>query len=248
MNHNLLVLFYHFSKKTALSDLIPPDHVDIHSHLLPGIDDGAKDIEQSAFLLSELTQIGVTEFITTPHILHQVYDNTPEGIQNTLITTQSSLPTKYKLRAAAEYMMDSNFNSLIKSAPLLTLKDNIVLVEMSYINPPMQLYDFIFDLQIAGYIPMLAHPERYSFYHHKFDEFKKLKNAGCKFQINLLSCTGYYGSSVLECSKKLLKSGMIDFSGSDVHHKQHIASFKNKVLIKDIAPLKDAMQNNIFFR
>lgn len=239
-------MFFHFKPKTTLADVIPPDHLDIHSHLLPGIDDGSKNIEQTVALMAELSELGMTKFVTTPHILHQVYENTPESILAKLEETKQQLPLNYHLRAAAEYMMDSNFLTLLKS-PLLTLKDNVVLVEMSYLNPPMQLYDFIFDIQIAGYIPLLAHPERYSFYHGKFSEFQKLKNSGCKFQLNLLSCTGYYGKSVLECAKKLLAAGMIDFTGSDVHHRQHTDAFKDRLLLKDIAPLRDAMKNNLYF-
>ncbi|MFT7251139.1 MAG: protein-tyrosine phosphatase, partial [Flavobacterium sp.] len=130
---------------------------------------------------------------------------------------------------------------------LLTIKDNYVLVEMSYINPPFQLYDYIFKLQVAGYIPVLAHPERYVFYHSDVSNYAKLKKAGCYFQMNLLSATGYYGKEVAKIADQLLKNDMIDFVGSDFHHKQHVESFSNPIIIKETVALKKAAENNCIF-
>lgn len=241
-----------FSKpKPNLADLIPDDYVDIHSHLLPGIDDGAKDRENSLHLIQSLQQYGFSQFITTPHILPGVWNNTREGIQE---TESATLPFLNKngatmpFKAAAEYLMDDSFLKLIKSSPLLTIKDNYVLVEMSYLNPPMQLYDIIFELQLAGYKPILAHPERYIFYYNKFEEYSRLKKAGCVFQINLLSVTGYYGKQVLSLAEKLLENKLIDFAGSDVHHERHLESIKNKVLVKHHDQLAGILKNNSYFK
>jgi len=151
-------------------------------------------------------------------------------------------------RAAAEYMMDDSFVKLFQSGALLTLKDNYVLVEMSYINAPIQLYSILFDLQVAGYIPVLAHPERYVFYHHNFEEYNKLINAGCLLQLNLLAVVGYYGEGIAKIAEKLLQNGMYSFVGSDVHHNNHIAAFEQKIKLKDPIPLKEAIANNEFFR
>ncbi len=118
---------------------------------------------------------------------------------------------------------------------------------MSYISPPMQLYDIIFELQLAGYKPILAHPERYNFYHLNFDEYKKLKKAGCLFQLNLLSVTGYYGKPVFEAAKKLLENNMIDFTGSDTHHERHIEAFKSPILLKQPDLLIKALKKNSLF-
>lgn len=144
--------------------------------------------------------------------------------------------------------MDGNFSTLFQTEKLLTVKDNYVLVEMSYINPPIQLYDILFDLQVAGYKPILAHPERYLFFHSNFAEYEKLKHAGCSFQLNLLSVIGYYGTNVAETAKKLLKKGMIDFAGSDVHHQHHVGGFSRRLLFKDAAPLKEALAHNQVFK
>jgi tyrosine-protein phosphatase YwqE len=119
---------------------------------------------------------------------------------------------------------------------------------MSYINPPIQLYEIVFDLQVAGYIPVLAHPERYLFYHSNFDEYQKLKRAGCLFQLNLAAVVGYYGESIAKIAEKLLQKGMYNFVGSDVHHNNHVAAFEQKVRVKDLNPLKEIISNNQFFR
>lgn len=244
-------MFTLFKSKPVLKDLIPDGHIDIHSHLLPGIDDGARTFEDTLRLTQALQGFGVSQFITTPHIIQYVWDNTHDQILSKKETTVLELE-KNKIfvpfNAAAEYLMDDQFVQLFQSHELLTLKDNYVLVEMSYINAPIQLYSILFDLQVAGYIPVLAHPERYLFYHNNFREYEKLKRAGCLFQLNLLSVVGYYGAEITKTTEQLLAKGMYNYVGSDVHHNNHIASFEQKVKIKDLVPLKEVIANNQFFK
>jgi tyrosine-protein phosphatase YwqE len=239
-----------FQSKPALKDLIPDNHIDIHSHLLPGIDDGAKTFEDSLRLIQALNSFGISQFITTPHIIQHVWDNTHEQILNKKNETALELEKHHftaPLRTAAEYLMDDAFVQRFKSEKLLTLKDNYVLVEMSYINAPMQLYSILFDLQVAGYIPILAHPERYLFYHSNFDNYLKLKKAGCLFQLNLLSVVGYYGGAIAKIAEQLLQKGMYTYVGTDVHHNKHINAFNEKVKLKDTTALKEVIANNQFF-
>jgi tyrosine-protein phosphatase YwqE len=239
-----------FQSKPLLKDLIPENYVDIHSHLIPGIDDGAKTFEDTLRLTKALQSFGTSQCITTPHIIQYLWDNTYAKIKTNEEFTGIALKknnVSIPFRAAAEYMMDEQFVKLFQSNPLLTLKDKYVLVEMSYINPPIQLYNILFDLQVAGYIPVLAHPERYTFYHNNFEEYNKLKRAGCLFQLNLLSVVGYYGDGITKIAEKLLQKGMYSFVGSDVHHDNHIAAFGQKVKLKDLAPIKEAIANNQFF-
>lgn len=240
-----------FKSKPVLKDLIPNNYVDIHSHLLPGIDDGAKTFEDTLRLTKALQDFGISQAITTPHVIQHIWENSSDHIRAKEATTVIELE-KHQItipfRAAAEYMLDDNFVQLFQSEKLLTLKKNYVLVEMSYINAPIQLYSILFDLQVAGYIPVLAHPERYLFYHHNFEEYLKLKRAGCLFQLNLLSVMGYYGEGITKIAEKLLQKGMYNFVGSDVHHNNHVAAFEHKIKLKDTLPLKDAIANNQFFR
>ncbi|MFL9844933.1 tyrosine-protein phosphatase [Flavobacterium rhizosphaerae] len=239
--------------KITLAELIPDNYVDIHSHLLPGIDDGATDENHSLLLVNRLRELGFSQFITTPHVLPGVYNNTTEDIKD----KEKLIASFYKdqgvlnpFSAAAEYLMDNVFLDRLATDPLLTLKDNHVLVEMSYINPPLQLKEIIFEIQMQGYKPVLAHPERYLFYHKAFDEYQKLKKAGCLFQLNLLSVTGYYGKAVLEIAKKLLDKNLIDFTGSDTHHERHIEFYKQSVRLKEteMIAFKNALQKNALFK
>ena len=237
--------------KPFLKDLIPNDYIDIHSHLLPGIDDGAKTIEDSLNLINGLKDLGFSEFITTPHVIRNVWDNSRTKIEETHKATSLELKSNAitnNFNVAAEYMMDESFKNLFEEEKLLTLKDNYVLVEMSYLYPPLNLYDIIFNLQVAGYTPVLAHPERYNFYHSNLNEYKRLKKVGCLFQMNMLSSVGYYGPEVAKAADYLLQNKMIDFVGSDVHHDKHISFFEKKIILKNLDPFKEAFQNNIFFK
>jgi tyrosine-protein phosphatase YwqE len=244
-------LIFFSKKKTLLKELIPDNFVDIHSHLIPGIDDGAKTVEDSLNLVNELKKIGFKQFITTPHVLPHVWNNNRTTIQQgekVVVDASESLGEKINFSAAAEYMLDSTLFENLKEEKLLTLKDNYLLIEMSYLNPPIQLMDYIYMLQVEGYTPILAHPERYLFYHQNFENYLKLKKAGCLFQLNLLSTVGYYGNHIAEISNKLLKKGVIDFVGSDVHHQKHVNAFNSNIVVKEMAPLKEAIQNNQLFR
>lgn len=240
-----------FKPKPVLKDLLADSFIDIHSHILPGIDDGAKNIQDTINLTKSLEGFGISQFVTTPHISHYIWDNTPQTILNNYTETKQLLERENintPFKAAAEYFMDDWFEKHFRDEKLLTLKDNYVLVEMSYMNAPLELYKILFDLQVAGYIPVLAHPERYVFYHSNFNEYDKLKRAGCKFQLNLLSIVGYYGGEITKIAEELLKKGMYDFGGTDIHHTKHIRAFDEKVNSRNISNLKEVIANNSFFK
>ena len=236
-------------KKIPLSEFFPNGFVDIHSHLLPGIDDGAKDLETSIALIQKMSSYGIKNFITTPHILGDVYPNTPEVIKRKLKEVTDELKRRnlldISISAAAEYMMDEKFTDLIEKEQLLTLKDNLVLVEMSYFSPPINLYEMLFQLQLKGYTPILAHPERYNSYHTNLENYHKLKRAGCLFQLNLLSLTEYYGKQVQKITKKLLKENLYDFVGTDAHHNQHLETLQKIGTLKNLKSIEDLMKSTI---
>ena len=243
-------MFSIFKAKPVLKDLIPNGTVDIHSHILHGLDDGAKDIVDTKFLIESMKELGFNKIITTPHTTPLVWENSKEGILSKLEQVKQDIPElseAVSLHAASEYLMDDSFLNRLESEQLLTLKENIVLVEMSYINPPINLYDILFKLISLGYQPVLAHPERYNFYSKDYDSFKKLKKYGCLFQLNLLSVTGYYGDRISEISDYLIKENMYDFVGSDIHHEKHVNGFNSKVKIKNFSKLESLFNNNSLF-
>jgi tyrosine-protein phosphatase YwqE len=236
-----------FKSKPKLAELIPSGYVDIHSHILPGIDDGAKIIEDSNFLIQEMNQLGFSKCITTPHIMNNVWDNTPEIIESALKSVKSTLNLPFEVKAASEYLLDESVVIKAKNKDLLTLKDNFVLVELSYLNAPIQLYDFLYEIQLSGYYIVLAHPERYSYFHYNKKEYLKLKKVGCLFQLNLLATVGYYGKDTADIANYLLKNEMYDFTGSDIHHKNHTRAFQNKIIINSENKINELMKKNNYF-
>jgi protein-tyrosine phosphatase len=244
-------MFSLFKSKPKLAELIPDGYIDIHSHILPGIDDGAENVSQTIKLLEGLQKIGFSKCIATPHTLPEIWENTSTGIKETFHSTKQILEEPQKTilcHAASEYMINEAFLERLQTESLLTLKDNMVLIEMSYLNPPLALKEIIFEIQLKGYQPLLAHPERYLFYHQNKKMYDTLKELEVKFQLNLLSTVGYYGSSVATAADFLLKENYIDFVGSDVHHMKHVGAFDNKIIIKSETQLNSAIGRNTFFQ
>lgn len=212
----------------------PPDlswlGTDMHSHLLPGIDDGSPDVEVSLELIRGLLAMGYKKLITTPHVLWELYANTPEKITEALTLLRKAVAEagiEVEIAAAAEYYIDEYFESLLRhKTPLLTLSGNKVLVEFSMVTAPLDLQQVLFDMQIQGYQPVIAHPERYTYLLNRKEFFDELKEAGCLFQANLLSFTGYYGKPVQELCDYLAKKGYYDLAGTDLHHERHLHSLK----------------------
>ena len=240
-----------FRQKTRLHELIPDGYVDIHSHLLPGIDDGAETIEKTKELLERLTNLGFSACITTPHINTGVWNNNPtiirDNYQQTLLNLDST-QQQTLFHCASEYMLNDAFIQILSTEPLMTLKDNYVLVELSYVNPPLALKEIIFEIKQKGYQPVLAHPERYNYYHQNPKIYDELKNLGVLFQLNLLSTIGYYGPGVAKIADLLLKCENIDFVGSDIHHTRHLEAFQKSLIISSEKQLQIAMSKNALFR
>jgi len=241
-----------FKKKTPLTELFPVDFVDIHSHFLPNIDDGSKSMEESVSLLRRMHSYGIRNIICTPHVMESVWENSSDTIHQKLDALKSHLKsiefTDITIHTAAEYMLDVNFDHLLKTEKLLTLTDNYILVELSFINAPIHLYETLFNIQIAGYKPVLAHPERYAYFHHDIKEYAKLKAAGCLFQLNLLSLSNYYGSQVTAAAQELLKNQLIDFVGTDTHNHHHL-NFLEKIRdAKTMKLIQPILKANSLFR
>jgi protein-tyrosine phosphatase len=196
--------------------------VDIHSHILPGIDDGSPDIGTSIRFVKSLQELGFQQLIATPHIYKELYPNTPEIISNAKRDLQREIENSslsVKLHAGAEYMIDQDFNI---DGPLCPLDQKHLLIEMSYLNESPGISQTIFDLEIKGYKPILAHPERYIFYFKDKSRLKRFKEKNCLFQLNILSVLGYYGKEVKQLAEALLKEKMYDFVGTDLHHDKHL--------------------------
>lgn len=241
-------MFNIFKKnKPKLSEMIPSGFVDIHSHILPGIDDGAKNIDESIYLIKKMKDLGFSKIIGTPHTYPGLYDNTSRSIKSSFDNLIKNISDNVIISHASEYLIESSLIQKAENKTLLCLKNNIILIEMSFISPPINLFDIIFQLKTNGYELILAHPERYRFLYDDLKKFHKLKNLGCKFQINLLSLVDFYGKEVTQISEKILKENLVDYVGSDVHNAQHISFFEKVIKIGSVETLEKVIQNNLEF-
>jgi protein-tyrosine phosphatase len=199
---------------------------DMHSHVLPGLDDGAETLDKSLELVEKLIALGYKKLIMTPHIMGDFFKNTPEGITGKLHLLQAAVKEKnwdIELACAAEYYLDEWFLRRIeKNEKLLTFGENYLLFETSYINEPSFLKSAIFEMQAAGYKPVLAHPERYTYLYGKFDDLKSLHELGVLMQLNLNSLGGYYSEGAKKVAEKLVEAKMVNMVGTDAHSMKHL--------------------------
>ena len=222
---------FSFFKKSELKKEATFDYstlqVDMHSHVLPGIDDGAQTPEDSIALVKKMTASGIKKIIATPHIMADYYKNTPETINKALDVLKAELKrerVEVELQAAAEHYFDEYFEALINKGQLMTMGDKYVLFEFSFIGQPPNTLPVIQKLKDKGYRPILAHPERYLYM--ELEELTGLHNWGIDFQLNTNSLTGYYGKESKKMAEDLIDNHLIDFVSSDMHHLRHADAFK----------------------
>jgi protein-tyrosine phosphatase len=209
-------------------------HADIHSHLLPGLDDGVADFYEAIQVIQQLRDLGYRKLVTTPHIMSDTYRNEPGQIHTQLNELNQKLIERnisVKVQAAAEYYLDSwLIKQVDEGKPLITFGDKHLLFEMNYMTEPYQLRDFIFTISMQGYKPVLAHPERYRFM--TIEKAEDLHHRGVLMQLNILSFIDFYSKPVRQMANQLVDHGWVDFLGSDCHNLRHAAllskAFKNK--------------------
>jgi tyrosine-protein phosphatase YwqE len=234
-----------FNKKKAAT--VAADYsvlnADAHSHLLPGIDDGSKDMQTSVTLIQGMKALGYRKLITTPHVMWDMYQNTRDIILKKLDQVRTKLKegsVDIQLDAAAEYFIDDHLADLLRQKePLLSFGNNLVLVEFSMASPSFELKEVLFEMQMQGYQPVVAHPERYAYLVHNKDFYDELKDTGCLFQLNILSLSGYYSETVMELGRYLAKKQYYDLVGTDLHHFRHLDALQNPSVLSHLQKLLD---------
>ena len=218
--------------------------VDMHSHVLPGIDDGANTVEDSVILIREMIDAGIKKVIATPHIMYDYYRNTPQTVNTALEVLKTELHKQginIPVEAASEYFFDEHFIKLVETGgEILTLSGKYVLMEFAFMNPPQSFINTLQKLKKVGYIPILAHPERYAYY--QIDDLKNLKDWGFLLQLNTISLTGYYGKETKKIAELMVDRGLVDFISSDMHHLKHAEVFINSLRMPYVQKL---LQGNI---
>ena len=228
-------MIFSFFRKKEEKTRGPLLKVDLHSHLIPGIDDGSQSMEESLSLLKGMEDLGYEKVITTPHIMLDAYRNTPESITQGLHALRQAAEEAgltIEIEAAAEYYLDDGFEALLRKGDVLTIKGKYLLFETSYFAKPIRLEEMIFAISSSGYIPLMAHPERYRYIKDPLKEYGRFKELGVLFQVNLNSFDGHYGKDAQYKVNILRKEGMIDFLGSDVHHKKQVETL-SQVFLSD---------------
>ena len=237
-------MFHFFSKKKFLVDYLH-NFVDIHNHILPGIDDGAKTVRESVDLVRGFKELGITNLVATPHIMNSYYPNTKETVTASMdVLTNELIENELKdiqIEAAAEHMIDDNFEEILQRGEVMPIRKNYLLVEMSYLQPSINFDDAIQKVMKKGFFPILAHPERYGYWHTNKANFSKYKKKGVHYQLNLLSLSDYYGPEVQKMALYLLDHGLFDYVASDVHRLEQLEALKEiKIkanLLESIVPI-----------
>jgi protein-tyrosine phosphatase len=221
-------------------------NADMHSHLLPGIDDGAEDISHSLELIKGMRNLGYKKLITTPHVMWDMYKNTHEVIREKLAEVKQAVKEAgidVEIHAAAEYFLDEHVEELLRNKePLLTIKDNMVLIEFSMAFPSMNIKEILFEMEMQGYQPIVAHPERYIYLEKNKDFYRELRDVGCLFQLNILSLGGHYGRSVTDLAHYLLKNNYYSLLGTDLHHLGHLEGLRGMEIPDSVQKLIDSGQ------
>lgn len=232
----MLTDFLNWFKKEKFDINLSNIGVDMHSHLISGIDDGAQSESDSIVMIKALKELGYKKLIATPHIMSDTYRNTPEQILEGLQKLKNACNEnniQIDLVVAAEYYLDDYFEKLIEEDNVLYFGNKYLLFELSYLNKPSNLLHVVAKMIDKGYQPVLAHPERYPFLvDDRLEQYIELKNAGVLFQMNILSLLGFYSPGAKNTVIKLIDNNMINFVGTDFHNIHQIDFFKKNITIK----------------
>ena len=210
-------------------------HTDIHCHIVPGVDDGSPDAETSADLVERMQKWGINRIIASPHVTQGSFENTPAILDAALEELHGELRSRennIEVLHSAEHRIDELFQQQMDRGELMPLPNNYLLVENSFILEPWNLDQLVFDIQMRGFKPILAHPERYSYYYNKMSRYRQLHEAGLSFQINLLSLAEHYGKAERKIAEALIAEGLVDFIGTDLHRHQHADCIDNYLTTK----------------
>lgn len=223
-------------------------HTDIHCHLVPGIDDGQREPEGGADLVERQHSWGIDRIICTPHMTQDVFENTPQIIAeafNRLKREVESRGTEVSLLWAAEHRLDPFFMEQLEKNEVCPYPGGYILVENSFIQEAWNLDQILFNLSVKGLRPILAHPERYTYWHEKPERYAQLHKAGTLFQVNLLSLARYYGKAEKKMAEYLIEHDMVDFLGTDMHNPRHADAIEAYLGTKDYRRHMQKLQGRI---
>lgn len=206
---------------------------DMHSHLIPGVDDGSQSAKDSILMIKGMSEMEYKKLIITPHFMTGFYNNTADGVRHALSMLKEGVARQdidIELDVAAEYYIDYDFMQDLDKKPMLTFGNKMLLFECSFTNQHRNFDETVFEMQINGYKPVLAHPERYTYWHGATSLMHEFHDRGILFQLNLLSIIGAYSSSVNKAAMALIDNGLCDFIGTDLHNPNHLSLIENAMI------------------
>ena len=235
-------MFNFFKKKQEPAQLC--FNTDIHCHIIPGIDDGSPDVGTSIELIERMKGWGITRIVATPHVTQASFENTPEIMSQALDSLNKGLQARninIDITHSAEYRIDELFLKHLNEGIIVPMPSKYILVENSFIQEPWNLDQLLFDLKVKGYNPILAHPERYFYYHQKRNRYHEIHNTGTKLQINILSLAGYYSKDEKRIALELIENGLIDFIGTDIHKHEHADAIDSFIHSREYRKIKNRL-------
>ena len=213
----------------------------MHSHLLPDVDDGIRSTEEALICLRQFAQWGIRHVVTTPHISQDMYPNTSDLLRTVADELRTHIEAEglpITFHVAAEYMADELFVKRLQANDLLSFgTERYVLIETGWASLPLQLNTWLFQMQVDGYKPVLAHPERYPYFRGKINALSDLREQGCLLQLNLMSLAGRYGPEARRMAQLLIEQGLIDFVSSDLHHPRDLILLEKSMRTADYQTL-----------
>ena len=242
----MLFNFFKSSASNAAPELFYK--TDIHCHIMPGVDHGAATTEDSLQLIESQQGWGIEQIILTSHVTESTFENNPETLADgfeRLTKAVAEAGNPIKLAYSAEYRIDSLFMEQLENNRIVPMPDNYLLVENSFIQEPIGLDRLLFDLKVKGFKTIMAHPERFPYYHESLRRYEVLHDAGNLFQINLLSLAGYFGKETKKVAEWMVKNGMVDFLGSDIHHMRHVNAINKYLKSSDYRKLRPLMEKTV---
>lgn len=234
-------IFSFFTRPTAPATL--PFATDLHCHLVPGVDDGSPDAATSVKLIEQIHSWGIDRIIATPHLTAGTFENTPATLDPALDALRRELQAsgiEVELSRSSENRLDDFFTAQLRAGNVIPLPGNNLLVELPWVQEPLQLDSLLFELKCEGYGVIIAHPERYAYYRHHRDRYASLHSQDNKFQVNLLSLAGYYGKAEKQVALHLIEQGMADYIGSDIHNQRHVDAIDQWLRTREAAKVLHA--------
>lgn len=220
---------------------------DVHCHIVPGVDDGSPDADTSSRLVAAMYEMGIRHIVATPHVTQSTFENDASTLAEPVQRLKDVLKrdgVSVRIDQSAEYRIDELLQKHIEQGDLMPFPDNYLLIENSFIQEPWNLEQLVFDLQVRGFKPILAHPERYLYYHARGNRYEEL-HRNLLFQINLLSLAGYYGKQEKKMAESLAKAGMVDFVGTDLHGWRHVECLREYLASSDARHHRDLLASKI---